>query len=58
MAEARERLEALIDRYDDPGQAYLSHPIAAAAPRFADYALLARVAEWNLLIGDAEEEEP
>jgi ATP-dependent helicase/nuclease subunit B len=43
---ARAALEGLIDAYDD-GRPYLSHPNAAWAPRFADYAQLARVAEWS-----------
>lgn len=44
---ARARLEDLIDAFDQPDRAYLSQPNAAEAPRFADYALLARVAEWS-----------
>jgi len=53
---ARAGLEALIDAFDDPARPYLSHPNAAQAPRFADYALLARVAEWTAA-GDPEEPE-
>ncbi len=40
-------LAALIDQFDQPGQAYLSQPHPGAAPRFTDYAQLARVAEWS-----------
>ncbi|HEX4261979.1 MAG TPA: PD-(D/E)XK nuclease family protein, partial [Acetobacteraceae bacterium] len=39
----------LIDRiaaFDDPHQPYLAAPHPGAAPRFSDYAQLARVAEW------------
>ncbi|HEY1935118.1 MAG TPA: double-strand break repair protein AddB [Acetobacteraceae bacterium] len=43
---ARTSLGALIDQYDDPGRCYLSHPHPGRAPRFSDYAQLARVAEW------------
>jgi ATP-dependent helicase/nuclease subunit B len=43
---ARKELGALIDRYDDPDRCYLSQPYPGRAPRFSDYAQLARVAEW------------
>lgn len=43
---ARQKLCALIAAFDDPGRAYLSRPHPGAAPRFSDYAQLARVAEW------------
>ncbi len=46
VEQARAGLFELIERYDDPGRAYLSHPWPAHAPRFSDYAQLARVAEW------------
>jgi ATP-dependent helicase/nuclease subunit B len=39
-------LQRLVASFDDPGRAYLSQPSAGAAPRFSDYARLARVAEW------------
>ncbi len=39
-------LQSLIDAYDAPERCYLSHPQPGLAPRFADYAQLARVAEW------------
>jgi ATP-dependent helicase/nuclease subunit B len=41
-------LENLIDQYDEPGRCYLAQPNPAWAPRFSDYAQLARVAEWSL----------
>ncbi|MFW7269095.1 double-strand break repair protein AddB [Gluconacetobacter sp. Hr-1-5] len=44
---AWESLRGLIAMYDDPGQPYLSHPHPGESPRFADYARLARVAEWS-----------
>jgi ATP-dependent helicase/nuclease subunit B len=50
---ARTELGRLIDRYDDPGRCYLSHPHPGRAPRFSDYAQLARVAEWALA-GDGD----
>lgn len=46
---AAERLAALVTRYDDPAQPYLSQPHPGAAPRFNDYTQLARVAEWAAL---------
>jgi ATP-dependent helicase/nuclease subunit B len=46
VAAARESLGALIDAYDQPDRCYLSQPHPARAPRFSDYAQLARVAEW------------
>ena len=46
VQEARDKLAALIDAYDDPARCYLSHPHPDRAPRFSDYAQLARVAEW------------
>jgi len=36
----------LIDAYDAPDRCYLSQPQPGFAPRFSDYAQLARVAEW------------
>jgi ATP-dependent helicase/nuclease subunit B len=43
---ARRALCALIDAYDAPERCYLSQPEPGLAPRFSDYAQLARVAEW------------
>ncbi len=45
--EAAQKLGELILKFDDPAQAYLSQPHPGAAPRFTDYAQLARVAEWS-----------
>jgi ATP-dependent helicase/nuclease subunit B len=45
-ATAREKLCDLIDAYDAPDRCYLSQPEPGSAPRFSDYAQLARVAEW------------
>ena len=47
-AVACESLQALVASFDDAGRAYLSQPSPGAAPRFAAYARLARVAEWAL----------
>jgi ATP-dependent helicase/nuclease subunit B len=47
VSEAAASLARLIDAFDDPGRPYLSHPHPGRAPRFADYAQLARVAEWS-----------
>ncbi len=44
--EAHEKLQALVAAFDDPATPYLSQPSSGAAPRFSDYAQLARVAEW------------
>ena len=52
VADAAQSLIAHIRKYDDPDRAYLSQPHAGAAPRFADYAQLARVAEWAALEED------
>ena len=53
VCEAREALCALIDTYDDPGRSYLSQPQPGLAPRYSDYAQLARVGEWAA-VGDEE----
>ncbi len=45
-ATARESLQALVASFDDAARAYLSQPSPGAAPRFSDYARLARVSEW------------
>ena len=44
--QARDRLAALVAAFDNPARAYLSQPSPGAAPRFSEYARLARVAEW------------
>jgi ATP-dependent helicase/nuclease subunit B len=49
VATAAEKLAALITRFDDPEQPYLSQPHPGSAPRFNDYTQLARVAEWAAL---------
>jgi len=50
---ARDSLGALIDAYDRRDRCYLSQPHPARAPRFSDYAQLARVAEWTAAGDDA-----
>ena len=47
VAECWEALRDLVSAYDDPRQPYLSQPRPDEAPRFTDYAGLARVAEWS-----------
>jgi ATP-dependent helicase/nuclease subunit B len=54
---AVDRLEALIDAYDDPQQCYLSQPRPGLAPRYTDYAQLARVAEWAGVEDDGDDAE-
>jgi ATP-dependent helicase/nuclease subunit B len=54
VLDARDRLCDLIDAFDQPGRAYLSRPNPGLAPRFSDYAQLARVAEWSAA-GDSDE---
>ena len=46
VAQARAALVRLVEQFDAPSQPYLSQPHPGAAPRFTDYAQLARVAEW------------
>ncbi len=43
---AAERLRALIAEFDDPETRYLAQPHPGLAPKFSDFAQLARVAEW------------
>jgi ATP-dependent helicase/nuclease subunit B len=51
VAETRRALASLIDAYDEKDRRYLSQPEPRFAPRFSDYAQLARVAEWAA-VGD------
>ena len=44
--EAEAGLLRLIEIFDDPATPYHSQPVASAAPRYSDYAHLARVNEW------------
>ena len=53
VREARKALCALIDTYDEPDRSYLSQPQPGLAPRYSEYAQLARVAEWAA-VGDEE----
>ena len=41
-------LAALIARFDDPATPYRAWPRPEQAPRFTDYAHLARVKEWSV----------
>lgn len=45
-------LERLVWAFDDPATAYLCRPRPDWAPRFDDYAHLARVAEWSAAEGE------
>jgi ATP-dependent helicase/nuclease subunit B len=47
-------LAALVAAFDDPATAYEPRPAPRYAPRFSDYAHLARIAEWAVLPGDDE----
>jgi ATP-dependent helicase/nuclease subunit B len=47
VALASGKLVELIASFDDPETAYLSVPHPSRAPRFSDYAQLARRAEWS-----------
>ncbi len=48
---ATDGLARLIHRFADPAQPYIARPWPQHAPRFSDYAQLARVAEWDLAEG-------
>jgi ATP-dependent helicase/nuclease subunit B len=54
VMDAKDRLCDLIDAFDQPARAYLSQPHPGLAPRFSDYNLLARVAEWSA-VGDSDD---
>jgi ATP-dependent helicase/nuclease subunit B len=51
-AVAAEKLHGLVASFDAPGRAYLSQPHPGSAPRFTDYAHLARVPEWAAVDDD------
>ena len=53
--EALVKLRRRIDIFDRPETPYLSHPHPDHEPRFTDYALLARVPEWSVARGEADE---
>jgi ATP-dependent helicase/nuclease subunit B len=46
-------LKALIARFDNPATPYRARPRPERAPRFSDYAHLARVKEWSVM-GEVE----
>lgn len=48
LDEAAEGLALLIATFDDPETPYLSVPDPALAPRWSDYAHLARIREWSV----------
>jgi ATP-dependent helicase/nuclease subunit B len=54
VAEALDGLRRLIAKFDDPATAYLSVPRPEKAPRYSDYAHLARIKEWSVA-GEGEE---
>jgi ATP-dependent helicase/nuclease subunit B len=47
IAAARDGIRALIARFDDPATGYPSAPRPDKAPKFSDYAHLARIKEWS-----------
>ena len=53
VSAARQNFAALVATYDDPARPYLAQPHPGRVPRFAEYAQLARVAEW-IAAGDEE----
>ncbi len=53
---AREQLEALVRRFDDPEQPYRSLVLSMWTARYGDYDNLARVKEWSAAGGIALEE--
>ncbi|HYC03356.1 MAG TPA: double-strand break repair protein AddB [Azospirillaceae bacterium] len=53
--EARAGLEALVAAFDDPATPYRSQPRPGWAPRYTDYAHLARVQEWSAGGGEGSE---
>ncbi len=55
-AKALDGLRALVATFDSEEQPYVSQPNAALAPRFSDYAQLARVVEWSSA-GDSDDDE-
>jgi len=56
LAEAAlDGLAKLIAKFDDPATPYAPIPRAAYAPRFNDYAHLARIAEWSAAGGEDAE---
>lgn len=50
---AGQKLGELIDEFDREDRCYLAHPHPDFAPRFSEYAQLARVAEWSAAGEDA-----
>jgi ATP-dependent helicase/nuclease subunit B len=48
-------LRRLVETFDLPGTPYRSVPDAEAAPRFSDYAHLARIKEWSIGVPGEEE---
>ncbi len=53
-AAARDGLERLVAAFDDAATAYRATPRPEWAPRYNDYAHLARIAEWSSLAGGEE----
>jgi ATP-dependent helicase/nuclease subunit B len=51
---ALDGLGRLVAAFDDPATPYEARPAPRYAPRFSDYAHLARVAEWAVLPGEDE----
>ncbi len=56
LEKTRAGLMALIEAFDDPAMPYYSVPRIEHAPRFNDYAHLARIKEWGLQEEDGAQE--
>jgi len=54
VEKARQGLMDLIRRFDDPATPYMPVPRPEHAPRFSDYAQLARRGEWSVDGGEGE----
>jgi len=53
-SEARQGLEELVARFDDPNTSYEARPRPSAAPRYSAYEHLARIKEWTAAGGGEE----
>ena len=47
VAQARQGLAALVQRFDDPATPYEARPHPDVAPKYSDYGHLARLGEWS-----------
>ena len=56
IAAAEDGIRGLIDHYDDPAHPYLPRAVEGAAPKYSDYLILERLAEWAAADGGTEGE--